>query len=107
MGEEPADPWPSELRVREAGRVLRITFADGFTADISAERLRAASPSADKRRPPAGSESSASTRSAIMPRASLSATATIRESTAGGCCARWPPIKRRRRARDAFSLKGR
>lgn len=53
MGEEPADPWPSELRVREAGRVLRITFADGFTADISAERLRAASPSADKRRPPA------------------------------------------------------
>ena len=47
------DPWPSELRVREAGRVLRIAFADGFAANISAERLRAASPSADKRRPPA------------------------------------------------------
>ena len=47
------DPWPSELRVSEAGRVLRVTFADGFAANLSAERLRAASPSADKRRPPA------------------------------------------------------
>jgi DUF971 family protein len=48
------DPWPSELRVCEAGRVLRVTFADGFAANLSAERLRAASPSADKRRAPAG-----------------------------------------------------
>ena len=48
------DPWPSELRVSEAGRVLRVTFADGFAANLSAERLRAASPSADKRRAPAG-----------------------------------------------------
>jgi DUF971 family protein len=47
------EPSPSELRVREAGHVLRVTFAGGFTADISTERLRAASPSADKRRPPA------------------------------------------------------
>ncbi|MGD0643180.1 MAG: gamma-butyrobetaine hydroxylase-like domain-containing protein [Roseiarcus sp.] len=47
------EPSPSELRVREAGHVLRVAFAGGFTADISAERLRAASPSADKRRPPA------------------------------------------------------
>ncbi len=47
------EPSPSELRVREAGHVLRITFADGFAANLSAERLRAASPSADKRRPPA------------------------------------------------------
>ena len=57
MGEEgkkeAPDPWPSELRVREAGRVLRIAFADGFAASIPAERLRAASPSADKRRAPA------------------------------------------------------
>ncbi|MGD1037379.1 MAG: gamma-butyrobetaine hydroxylase-like domain-containing protein [Roseiarcus sp.] len=52
MGEDVTDPWPSELRVREAGRVLRITFADGFAASIPAERLRAASPSADKRRAP-------------------------------------------------------
>jgi DUF971 family protein len=54
MGEDPTDPWPSELRVSEAGRVLRITFADGFAANLAAERLRAASPSADKRRAPAG-----------------------------------------------------
>jgi DUF971 family protein len=47
------EPWPSELRVREQGRELRIAFADGFAASISAERLRAASPSADKRRAPA------------------------------------------------------
>ena len=47
------DPWPSELRVREGGRVLRIAFADGFAASIPAEALRAASPSADKRRAPA------------------------------------------------------
>jgi len=57
MGEDPTrsapDPWPSELRVREGGRALRIAFADGFAASIPAERLRAASPSADKRRAPA------------------------------------------------------
>jgi DUF971 family protein len=57
MGEdklsEAPDPWPSELRVREAGRLMRIAFADGFAAEISAERLRAATPSADKSRPPA------------------------------------------------------
>ncbi|MGO9771209.1 MAG: gamma-butyrobetaine hydroxylase-like domain-containing protein [Roseiarcus sp.] len=54
MGEEAKDPWPSELRVREGGRLLRIAFADGFAASIPAERLRAASPSADKRRAPVG-----------------------------------------------------
>ncbi len=58
MSEEPTrgapEPWPSELRLREQGRELRITFADGFAASLSAERLRAASPSADKRRAPAG-----------------------------------------------------
>ena len=53
MTEPPSDPIPSELRVREGGRVLRLTFADGLTTDIAAERLRAASPSADKRRAPA------------------------------------------------------
>ncbi|HYA72841.1 MAG TPA: gamma-butyrobetaine hydroxylase-like domain-containing protein [Roseiarcus sp.] len=45
-------PWPTELRVREGGRALRIAFDDGFAASIPAERLRAASPSADKRRAP-------------------------------------------------------
>jgi len=52
MANDAPDPWPSELRVREAGKALRIAFADGFAATIPAERLRAASPSADKRRAP-------------------------------------------------------
>jgi DUF971 family protein len=54
-GKESApDSWPSELRVRDSGAWLRITFADGFVANLTAERLRAASPSADKRRPAVG-----------------------------------------------------
>jgi DUF971 family protein len=44
---------PSELRVREGGRALRVTFADGLTAEIPALRLRGASPSADRRLGPA------------------------------------------------------
>ncbi|HEY1942926.1 MAG TPA: gamma-butyrobetaine hydroxylase-like domain-containing protein [Roseiarcus sp.] len=48
------ETWPTELRVREKGRVLQVTFEDGLAASISAERLRAASPSADKSPPGAG-----------------------------------------------------
>lgn len=48
MATEASDAWPSELRVREGGLALRITFEDGLAASIPAERLRAASPSADK-----------------------------------------------------------
>jgi DUF971 family protein len=50
------DPWPTELRVRDKGATLRVAFDDGLCAEIPAEGLRAASPSADKRRapPPAG-----------------------------------------------------
>jgi DUF971 family protein len=48
------DPAPTELRVREGGRILRLTWADGLTAEIAAERLRAASPSADKSKAPPG-----------------------------------------------------
>ncbi len=40
--------WPTELRVREKGSLLRLTFEDGLSAEIPVERLRAASPSADK-----------------------------------------------------------
>lgn len=54
MANDAADPWPSELRVRESGRVLQISFEDGLTADIPAERLRAATPSVDKSAAPAG-----------------------------------------------------
>ena len=42
-----ADPWPTELRVTEAGRVLRVTFTGGDTHDLAAELLRVSSPSAE------------------------------------------------------------
>jgi DUF971 family protein len=48
MAETAPDPTPTELRVRDGGRVLRLTFADGLSAEIAADRLRAATPSADK-----------------------------------------------------------
>ena len=53
MSEEPsADPWPSELRVQDSGRLLKVTFDDGVVGTVSSERLRDASPSADKKRIP-------------------------------------------------------
>jgi DUF971 family protein len=48
----PGEPWPEELRVQENGGVFKITFDDGMIGSISAERLRDASPSADKSRNP-------------------------------------------------------
>jgi DUF971 family protein len=52
MPEPISDPTPTELRVREGGRMLRLTYADGLSGEIDADRLRAASPSADKRPAP-------------------------------------------------------
>ncbi len=46
------EPWPSELRVQNNGQLLKVTFEDEVVGTISAERLRDASPSADKSRPP-------------------------------------------------------
>lgn len=40
-------PWPEELRVREDGRQLRISFSDATTFDLPAELLRVESPSAE------------------------------------------------------------
>jgi DUF971 family protein len=54
MPDQIFDPTPDELRVREGGRVLRVSYLGGMTVDISAERLRAATPSADKRAAPPG-----------------------------------------------------
>lgn len=39
--------WPTELRVTEAGRVLRVSFEDGVSHDLPAEYLRVSSPSAE------------------------------------------------------------
>ncbi len=54
MPDQMSDATPIELRVRESGRVLRLTFADGLSAEVAADRLRAASPSADKSAAPQG-----------------------------------------------------
>jgi DUF971 family protein len=40
-------PWPTELRVSDEGRVLKISFDDGSAFDLSAEYLRVESPSAE------------------------------------------------------------
>ena len=47
MHENPDDRWPSELRLMENGRLLRISFGSGVTYDLSAEYLRVMSPSAE------------------------------------------------------------
>ena len=48
----PGEPWPEELRVQNNGALLKVTFDDGVVGSVSAERLREASPSADKTRKP-------------------------------------------------------
>jgi DUF971 family protein len=54
MPDRTPDPTPTELRVREGGQVLRVSYDGGMMVDISAERLRAATPSADKSAAPPG-----------------------------------------------------
>lgn len=43
----PQDPWPSELRLRDAGRLLRVSFDSGEAFELEAEYLRVESPSAE------------------------------------------------------------
>jgi DUF971 family protein len=40
-------PWPVEIRIRQAARVLEIDFDDGAAFSIPAELLRVESPSAE------------------------------------------------------------
>ncbi|MDX7949880.1 DUF971 domain-containing protein [Lichenihabitans sp. Uapishka_5] len=44
---ETHDAWPTELRLKEAGRMLSVTFEDGLRFDLPAEYLRVESPSAE------------------------------------------------------------
>jgi DUF971 family protein len=44
MGQE---PWPTELRLSESGRMLNVSFDDGAQFALSAELLRTQSPSAE------------------------------------------------------------
>lgn len=46
---DPASPWPLELRSMQGGRLLRVSFDDGSSFDLSAEYLRVESPSAEVR----------------------------------------------------------
>jgi DUF971 family protein len=39
--------WPTEVRVKDKGRLLSISFEDGARFDLDAEYLRIASPSAE------------------------------------------------------------
>jgi DUF971 family protein len=39
--------WPTELKVKDQGRVLHIAFDDGTAYDVTAELLRVESPSAE------------------------------------------------------------
>lgn len=47
--ERTEEPWPVELRVRRADRVLEVDFDDGQTVALPAELLRVESPSAEVR----------------------------------------------------------
>ena len=40
-------PWPTELRLRKAGRELLVSFETGETYELPAELLRVRSPSAE------------------------------------------------------------
>lgn len=42
-----SDIWPSELKVSDQGRVLKISFDNGVAYEIPAELLRVESPSAE------------------------------------------------------------
>lgn len=42
-----ADPWPTEIRLLDNGRALRVAFDDGASFTMSAEHLRVRSPSAE------------------------------------------------------------
>jgi len=54
MPDATPDLTPAELRVRDGGRTLRLSYPGGMATEISAERLRAATPSADKSPAPPG-----------------------------------------------------
>lgn len=47
LGESKDSIWPSEIRLRDNGRMLTIHFEGGGCFDLSAEYLRVMSPSAE------------------------------------------------------------
>ncbi len=45
-----AEPWPTELRLTDEGRLLTVAFDSGEVFALSSRRLRIATPSAEARR---------------------------------------------------------
>jgi DUF971 family protein len=45
-----AEPWPTQLRLTDEGRLLTVTFDSGEVFALSSRRLRIATPSAEARR---------------------------------------------------------
>jgi len=45
--DETADPWPTEIRLKQAGKRLEVSFDTGETFEFDAEFLRVESPSAE------------------------------------------------------------
>jgi DUF971 family protein len=41
------DPWPTEIRLKDQGRMLAVSFDGGDAFELSAEYLRVMSPSAE------------------------------------------------------------
>jgi DUF971 family protein len=48
--ERSAEPWPTELRLTDEGRLLTIAFDSGETFALPARNLRLATPSAEAKR---------------------------------------------------------
>ncbi len=46
-GPSAPEPWPTEIRLTEGGRLLHVAFDDGAAFVLSAELLRVRSPSAE------------------------------------------------------------
>ncbi len=44
---DPNKPWPTELRLKDKGKLLAVTFDNGEAYEFSAEFLRVESPSAE------------------------------------------------------------
>lgn len=47
MAHSSQQAWPTELRLKDGGRLLVVSFDDGGRYELSAEYLRVASPSAE------------------------------------------------------------
>jgi len=47
---KPAEPWPTQVRLTDEGRLLTITFDSGEVFALSSRRLRIATPSVEARR---------------------------------------------------------